>query len=58
MKLKAPISMDCALEYLKTFEFKGSLAWGVRSMNRYTAAEVTANAALGRDICPEANRTV
>ena len=43
--------------YLKTFEFRQSLAWAVRLMNRYTAAEVTANAALGRAICPETNLT-
>jgi hypothetical protein len=39
--------------YLKTFEFRQSLAWAVRLMNRYTAAEATANEALGRAICPE-----
>lgn len=43
--------------YLKTFEFRQSLAWAVRLMNRYTAAEVTANAALRRGICPETNPT-
>ena len=42
--------------YLKTFELLRSLPWAVRLMNRYTAAEMTANAALGRAICPEKNR--
>ena len=41
--------------YLKTFEFRRNLAWAVRLMNRYTAAEVTANEALGRAICPRTN---
>jgi len=44
--------------YLKTFEFRRSLAWAVRLMNRYISAEVTANAALGRAIYPETNRIV
>jgi hypothetical protein len=42
--------------YLKTFELLRSLPWAVRLMNRYTAAEMTANAALGRAICPETSR--
>ena len=42
--------------YLKTFEFRRSLAWAVRLIKRYTAAGVTANAALGGAICPEAHR--
>jgi len=41
--------------YLKTFELLRSLPWAVRLMNRYTAAEMTANAALGRAICPRTN---
>jgi hypothetical protein len=41
--------------YLKTFEFQQSLAWAVRLMRRYTTVEMTANAALGRGICPETN---
>ena len=41
--------------YLKTFEFQQSLAWAIRLLNRYTAAETTANEALGRAICPETN---
>jgi hypothetical protein len=42
--------------FLKTFEFQKPLAWAVRLLNRYTAAELTANAVLGRAICPETNR--
>ena len=42
--------------YLKTFEFQQSMAWSIRLLNRYTAAETTANAALGRGICPETNQ--
>ena len=42
--------------YLKTYEFQQSLAWAVRLMNRYTAAEVTANGALNRAVCPGAGR--
>ncbi|MGD0744625.1 MAG: hypothetical protein ABSA45_05675 [Verrucomicrobiota bacterium] len=56
MKLKAPNPMDRALEYLKTFEFRRSIAWAVRLMNRYTAAEATANEALASAICLWANR--
>ena len=41
--------------YLKTFEFQQSMAWAIRLLNRYTAAETTANAALRHDICPETN---
>ena len=41
--------------YLKIFEFRQSLAWAIRLLNRYTAAETTVNAALGHDICPETN---
>jgi hypothetical protein len=48
--------MDRALEYLKTFEFRRSIAWAVRLMNRYTAAEATANEALASAICLWANR--
>ena len=39
--------------YLKTFEFEQSLAWAIRLMLRYTAAETTANEASGNAICPE-----
>ena len=42
--------------YLKTFEFQQSMAWAIRLLNRYTAAETTVNAALGHDICPETNQ--
>ena len=41
--------------YLKTFEFRQSLAWAVRLMARYTMVEATANEALGQAICPEPN---
>ena len=44
--------------YLKTFELLRSLPWAVRLMNRYTAAEMTANEALGRAICPETSRKI
>ena len=42
--------------YLKTFEFPRSLAWALRLMKRYMAAETTANAALNHAICPPAKR--
>ena len=42
--------------YLKTFEFRQCLAWAVNLMNRYTAAEVTANEALGCANCLRTNR--
>lgn len=32
--------------FLRTYEFAHSLAWAVRLMRRYTAAETTANEAL------------
>jgi hypothetical protein len=41
--------------YLKTFEFRQSLGWAARLMRRYTVAETTANAALGRAIGLETN---
>ena len=44
--------------YLKTFEFRGSLAWASRLMNRYTGAETATGEALGRASCPRTNRTV
>jgi len=42
--------------YLKTFEFRGSLTWAARLMKRYMADETTANAGLGRAICPRTSR--
>ena len=39
--------------FLKTFEFQQSLAWAIRLMRRYTAAETTANEALERAICDQ-----
>jgi hypothetical protein len=39
--------------YLKTYEFRQSMAWAVELLNRYTAVEVTPNEALGLAICPE-----
>jgi hypothetical protein len=41
--------------YLKTFEFRRSLVWAVRLINRYAVAETTANAALIRAVCPGTN---
>ena len=51
------VAYGVASGYMKTFEFRRSLAWAVRLMNRYTAAKVTANAALKRAICPEVSLT-
>lgn len=42
--------------FLRTFEFRHSLAGAVRVMARYSAAEETANAALERARCPRTNR--
>ena len=42
--------------YLKTFEFRRSLAWAGRLMKRYLSGETTANEGLGRAVCPEAAR--
>jgi len=42
--------------FLRTFEFRHSLPWAVRLMNRYTADEVAANEALERARCPRTNR--
>jgi hypothetical protein len=42
--------------YLKTFEFRRSLAWAARLMNRYLTNETTANEGLGRAVCPVAAR--
>jgi hypothetical protein len=41
--------------YLKTFEFRRSLVWAVRLINRYSVAETAANAALSRAVCPGTN---
>ena len=43
--------------YLKTFEFQRSLAWAIRLMKRYTAAEATANEASDDAVCTMTNRT-
>jgi len=42
--------------FLRTFEFRHSLAGAVRVMARYTAAEETANEGLGGARCPRTNR--
>ena len=42
--------------YLKTFEFRGSLAWAARLMKRYLTGETATNGALGRAVCPVASR--
>jgi hypothetical protein len=42
--------------YLKTFEFRRSLAWAVRLMNRYMSAEMSANARMGRAVGPVAGQ--
>jgi hypothetical protein len=42
--------------YLKTFEFRRSLAWAVRLMKRYMSAKAATNAALGSAVCPTASR--
>ena len=42
--------------FLKTFEFRRPLTWAGRLISRHMAAEVTANAALKRAVCPGASR--
>jgi len=42
--------------YLKTFEFRRSLAWAARLMKRYLADETTTNEGLGRAACPVVKR--
>ena len=42
--------------YLKTFEFRPSLAWAVRLMKRYLAHLTPTNEGLGRAACPVAKR--
>jgi len=42
--------------YLRTFEFRHSMAWAGRLVNRYTAVETATNEALGRASCPRTNR--
>jgi hypothetical protein len=44
--------------YLKTFEFRGSLAWAAGVMKRYLTGETTPNEGLGRAICPRTSRAV
>ena len=44
--------------YLKTFEFRGSLAWAARLMKRYLTGETTPNEGLGRAICPRTSRAI
>ena len=43
--------------YLKTFEFRRSLAWAARLMKRYMANEMATNDGLNRAVCPGASRT-
>ena len=42
--------------YLKTFEFRRSLAWAVRLMKRYMSAKAATNEALSDARCPTASR--
>jgi hypothetical protein len=42
--------------YLRTFEFRHSLGWAVRLMNRYTANVTRTGAASNLAICPERSR--
>jgi hypothetical protein len=42
--------------FLKTFEFRQPMTWARRLINRYMAAEATANAGLNRAVCPVAGR--
>ncbi len=42
--------------YLKTFEFRRSLAWAQRLMKRYMAGEAATSAASGRVVCPARSR--
>jgi hypothetical protein len=44
--------------YLKTFEFRGSLAWAARLMKRYLTDETATNEGLGRAICPRTSRAI
>lgn len=44
--------------YLKTFEFRRSLAWAGRLMKRYLAGETTPNEGLGRAVCPRTSRAI
>ena len=50
------VALGVAGGYLKTFAFQQSMAWAIRLLNRYNAAEANANEASGRDICPETNQ--
>jgi hypothetical protein len=42
--------------YLRTFEFRDSLAWAARLIKRYLAYETTANEGLGSAACPVASQ--
>ncbi|HOX58248.1 MAG TPA: hypothetical protein P5205_19285 [Candidatus Paceibacterota bacterium] len=42
--------------YLKTFEFRRSLTWGMRLMKRYMSDVAATNEGLGRANCPTASR--
>jgi hypothetical protein len=44
--------------YLKTFEFRKSMAWAVRLMKRYVATETATNEASNRAVCPVASRAL
>ena len=44
--------------YLKTFEFRRSLAWAARLMKRYLTDETPPNEGLGRAICPRTSRAI
>jgi len=44
--------------YLKTFEFRGALAWAARLMKRYLTDKTATNEGLGRAICPRTSRAI
>lgn len=44
--------------YLKTFEFRHSLAWAQRLIRRYTRQNHAANARINSPVCPPRRRMV
>lgn len=52
------VAVGVAGGYLRTFEFRHSLAWAIRLLERYTASETTANEEIIRANWPRTTTTI
>jgi len=51
-----PVAKGVAGGYLRTFEFRHSLAWAQRLIARYTKTETATNASKITSLCPQSQR--